>query len=191
MPEHCRFLLIPLVAGCVLAAPASASQFGFLKGSAKPVFKAFKDRQGRFSLESPKDWQIAPGAGGVLFTITQKKGEAAFVIERIELNQALAPAEVTEVFAEIEVDALQKREPEATAVSSQFVNRGLPKIVIDYTRVGLFGPERARQYSFPIGQELYRFTFSAPTTLFAKYDSVFAHVAGSFEPAVSGPGSFE
>ena len=184
MREH-RFVLalLLLVIGTGVM-PAAVGQFGFLKRGSKTQFQLFKDPGGRFSLEYPKDWQAVAGAGDVLVTFAQKKSEAALVVERFRMNQALAPDEITDLFAQIEADVLKEHQPKAADVTAKLVNAaGQRLIVIDYSRPGLSGPERARQYSFPVAQDLYRLTCSAVAAQFAKYDPVFTHVAESFKPA--------
>lgn len=175
------FLLIVSGTGVM---PAAVGQFGFLKGGSKTDFQLFTDPGGRFALEYPKDWQVIAGAGDVLVTFAQKKSEAAFVVERYRMSQALAPDEITDLFAQIEADVLKERQPKAVEVAAKIVHAsGQRLIVIDYSRPGLSGPERARQYSFPVGQDLYRLTCSAVRAQFAKYDPVFIHLAETFKPA--------
>jgi hypothetical protein len=43
--------------------------------------------------------------------------------------------------------------------------------------------ERVRQYSFPVGQDLYRVTCAAVSSQFAKADPLFTALAESFRPA--------
>lgn len=180
---HFVLALLLIVSGTGVM-PAAVGQFGFLKGGSKTDFQLFKDPGGRFSLEYPKDWQAVAGAGDVLVTFVQKKSEAAFVVERYRMNQALTPDEITDLFAQIEADVLKERQPKAADVTAKIVDaNGQRLIVIDYSRPGLSGPERARQYSFPVGQDLYRLTCSALKNQFAKYDPVFIHVAETFKPA--------
>lgn len=182
MRNHHRSLLPALIICSIVVEPAAAGQFGFLKRDSKPEYTPFKDPAGQFALEYPKDWQVIGGAGDVTVTFAQKKSEAALVVEHFKMNTALAPEEVTELFAQIESDVLKERQPKATDVVSKVVDQnGHRLIVIDYARPGLAGPERVRQYSFPVGQALYRLTCSAITAQFAKYDPMFAHVADTFK----------
>lgn len=185
MRNHCRSALVLFVALSILAPVVVRGQFGFLRGS-KSDFQTFSDPAGRFQLEYPKDWQPTAGIGDVLVTFAQKKSEAALVVERFHLNQALG--EINELFGQIEMDTLKERQPQATGVSFKVVgSKGLAVVMIDYSRPGLAGQEQARQYSFPIGQELYRLNCSAMMALFAKYDPVFLHIAGSFTTTAATP----
>jgi hypothetical protein len=178
-----------LVAGLLLSA-GLAPQFAWSAVSSKD-FQLFRDPAGRFSLEFPKDWQVNAGVGDVLVTFSQKKNEAALVVERFHLNLAPTAEKIDELFAQIEEDTLKERQPQAIAVSHRIADgNGRRFIVIDYTRPGLTRPlERARQYSLPIGQDLYRLICSAAAAQFAKYDPLFAHVNDSFTaPAAEVPG---
>jgi hypothetical protein len=44
----------------------------------------------------------------------------------------------------------------------------------------VLGSERVRQYSVPVGRQLYRLTCISSAAQFAAYDPVFAHIAASF-----------
>jgi hypothetical protein len=154
-------------------------------------FQLFRDPAGRFSLDFPKDWQVNAGVGDLLVTFAQKKNEAALVIERFHLNLAPTADKIDDLFAQIEEDTLKERQPQASDVSHKIVDgNGRRFIVIDYTRPGLTRPvERARQYSLPFGQDLYRLICSAAPNQFAKYDPLFAHASDSFTaPAADVPG---
>jgi hypothetical protein len=178
-----------LVAGLLLST-GLAPQFAWSAVSAKD-FQLFRDPAGRFSLEFPKDWQVNAGVGDVLVTFAQKKNEAALVVERFHLNLAPTPDKIDELFAQIEEDTVKERQPQAIAVSHRLADgNGRRFIVIDYTRPGLTRPlERARQYSVPIGQDLFRLICSAVPAQFAKYDPLFAHINDSFAaPGAGAPG---
>ena len=72
-------------------------------------------------------------------------------------------------------------------MQSKLVNAGGRRFVIlSYTRQGVAGTERIRQYSMPSGTDLYRLTCVASASQFARYEPVFAHVAASFTVASGG-----
>jgi hypothetical protein len=149
-------------------------------------FLLFTDPGRRFSVEFPKDWRwmIVAGSGEALTTFVQPKSEAAVVVERFHLKQWLEPEEVTEVFAQIESDYLKENQPKATdVVATLKTTSGRKTVVIDYTRPGLGERERVRQYSFPVGQDLYRVTCMALMSQFTKYESTLADMAQSLKPA--------
>ena len=182
------FLLVSaLILFGLASEPAVARQFPFWPGRPKAGFLTFSEPGGQFTLEYPKDWQVIAGAGDTIVTFAQKKNEAAIVVERFRLNIPLAPENVTALFAQIESDFLKERQPKATEVNARLVERNGPRmIVIDYARPGFARPERARQYSLPRGQMLFRLMCSAVTAQFTKYEPMFAHAAETFkvpEPA--------
>ena len=185
-----RFSATPWLVAALLLSAGLAPRFAWSAVSAKD-FQLFRDPASRFSLEFPKDWQVNAGVGDVLVTFAQKKNEAALVVERFHLNLAPTPEKIDELFAQIEEDTLKERQPQAIAVSHRLADgNGRRFIVIDYTRPGLTRPlDRARQYSLPIGQDLYRLICSAAPAQFAKYEPLFAHVNDSFTaPAPEVPG---
>jgi hypothetical protein len=175
-----RCALIVLVTVVTLAPSTVEGQFGLgvFRGS-KSDFKSFPDPGGRFQLEYPKDWQPLAGVGDVLVTFFQKNREATVIVERFHMNQP--PGEIDDTFAQIQVEVLKERQAQVTdAVAKVVASNGSPVVMIDYSRPGLAGLERARQYSFPVGQELYRLNCSALATVFAKYDPMFVRIAASF-----------
>jgi hypothetical protein len=174
--DHRRLLRPTLLAICTLLPTLAFAQLFGLGGK---DYKPFTDQGGRFQLEYPKDWQPILGVGDVLVTFAQKKGEAAFVIKRFQLLDD--PGAINEVFGQLESDALKMDQPQAKDVSFKIAGaNGRAVVVIDYSRPGLAGPERGRQYSFPIGRDVYRLNCAALTGLFAKYDPQFLHIAQSF-----------
>jgi hypothetical protein len=171
-----RFFIAGVCACCALSPAFAFAQFLGFGGN---DFKQFKDQAGRFQLEYPKDWQPTLGVGDVLVTFTQKKGESALVIRRFQLLDD--PGEINDVFGQLESDALKMDQPQAKDVSFKIVGaNGRPVVVIDYSRPGLAGSERGRQYSFPIGPNVYRLNCTALTGLFARYEPQFLHIAQSF-----------
>jgi hypothetical protein len=186
-PRH-RFPAPSLLVVWLLLFAGLAPRFAWSALSSKD-FQLFRDPAGRFSLEFPKDWQVNAGVGDVLVTFAQKKNEAALVIERFHLNLAPTADQIDDLFAQIEEDTLKERQPQASAVAHKIAGgNGRRFVVIDYTRPGLTKPvERARQYSLPIGQDLYRLVCSAAPNQFAKYEPLFAHVSESFTAPAAGP----
>lgn len=153
-------------------------------------YDQFKDPANRFTLEYPREWfwQLIPGVGDVLAAFTEKKGEAALIIERFQLQQKVAMNDMTDLFAQLELDVLKQKQPKATNFVSRLMDMpGRRIVVIDYARPGLLGPELARQYSYPIETSLYRLTCSSPQAYFGRYESAFARIAQTFK--VTGPTS--
>jgi hypothetical protein len=170
--------LLPLASAMLdaQAKPAAGVRKGY------QLFRGYPDR---FTFEYPiKDWeQIAGGTSSVL-TLTQKKREAAVVIEYQPLRLELAPNEIDEEFAKLELEPVTTRQPGATSTGLKLVEMGANKvIVIEYSRKGLAGPETVRQYSLALGKHLYRIVCSAPTASFGKHDAVFTAIVESFKLA--------
>jgi hypothetical protein len=136
----------------------------------------------RIRFEFPKkDWQIVPGGTVSMVSVTQKAGQAAVVVEHTKLNAALAPDDITDLFAQLEADQIKQAQPDASDMQSKLVSVGNRRLVIvGYTRRGVTGAERVRVYSVPVGVDLYRLTCSAASQQFARYEQVFAHVAATF-----------
>ena len=66
------------------------------------------------------------------------------------------------------------------STSTPATNAGL-RVPRRYTRPGIDTRERVRQYSYPVGQDLYRITCMAVSTEFSKYESTCETVASSLK----------
>src|SRR5262245_46521945 len=146
----------------------------------------FTDPQKRYSVEFPKDWtwMMVSGAGEPMVTFVHPRKEAAVVVERYRMRLALNRDQITDTFEKIETDLLRENQPRASDVASKMVTQnGRRLILIDYVRPGIETRERVRQYSYPVGQDLYRITCMAISTEFSKYESTFDTVASSLRGA--------
>lgn len=142
---------------------------------------------GMFSIELPKNWQLAPGHTGTIFASVEKTGRfepgALITVEYLRLQAALEPALIAGA-SERELKELQARELSGKGFTGE-VKKGAQGqfIVIRYRRPGLSGSDdHVVQYSFPIGTTMYRLICIAPAADIEKYRNVFAHVAASFTP---------
>lgn len=184
MSDRHRLQFMALLLTVAIAVPAVVGRSGVVQAQTFQ-FDLFKDPANRFTLEYPRDWfwQLIPGVGDLLAAFTERRGEAALIIERFQLQQRVAPNEITDLFAQLELDALKQKQPKASNFVSRLMDQpGRKVIVIDYSRPGLLGPELARQYSYPTGASLYRLTCSSPQAYFAKYDGAFTRIAQTFTP---------
>lgn len=165
----------------------AAVGFLMLAGSSlaqRPNYLLFTDPQKRYSVEFPKDWQwmMVSGAGEPLVTFIHPRKEAAVVVERYRMRVSLGRDQITDTFEKIETDLLKENQPRASDVASKTVTQnGRRLILIDYVRPGIDTRERVRQYSYPVGQDLYRITCMAVSTEFSKYESTFETVASSLK----------
>jgi hypothetical protein len=152
------------------------------------IFRAFQDR---FTFEYPvKDWDTVAGGTSSLVALAQKKREAAVVVEYQPLRLELAPNEIDQDFAKLEAEPVTTRQPSAADVTVKLIDVGSNRvIVVEYTRKGIAGAERVRQYSLPLGKQLYRLVCSAPATLFAKHEPTFTAMVESFKVAAAPAGS--
>ena len=127
-----------------------------------------------------KDWMVLPSSGALVLAAASRKGDAVVLIERSTLRQALDPADITDLFAQIEIDAIKERQPKAADFQSKVLDSGARRLVaVQYSRPGVLGNERVRQYSVPVGTDLYRVTCISSAARFAVYDPVFSHIAAS------------
>ena len=148
----------------------------------KVQFQALRATDAPVQLDSPKkDWMVLPSSGSVLIVLASKKGDAVVLVERTTLRQALEASDITDLFAQIETDAIKERQPKAADFQSKVLDSGDRRLVaVQYSRPGVLGSERVRQYSLAVGKQLYRVTCIASAAQFAAYDPVFSHIAASF-----------
>lgn len=135
-----------------------------------------------FSVEVPrKEWLVLPASRSALMVLAARKGDADVLVERTALQFALAPEDITDVLATVQVEAAKTRDPKATDFDARVLDAGTRRLVaIQYTRPGVLGQERVRQYTIPAGQWLYHITTVAQASQFAAYERIFAHIAASF-----------
>lgn len=172
-----------LRAGLVLALLVMSSHAAL---ALRPNYLLFTDPAKRFSVEFPKDWKwvIVAGSGEALVMFVQPKNEASVIVERFRMKQNLAPADITDLFVEIEADVLKENQPRATSVEGKVLTgNGRRTAVLDYTRPGLKANERVRQFSYPVEDRLYRVTCVAADGAFKKYEPAFANIAESLKSA--------
>lgn len=180
-----------------LAASFSLAALQFAHGQS---YASFADPERRFSIEYPRDWNwlVVAGYGEAAVVFTEPKKEAAFVVQISRLRQPIEPGDVTDLFAQIEVEALKADKPQATDVVSKVISWGEKRaVIVEYSRPRLTLPalqrastndrERVRQYSYPAGRKLYHVTCIAGLAQFSKYDAVFASVFKSLAPGATQP----
>jgi hypothetical protein len=84
---------------------------------------------------------------------------------------------------------LKENQPRASEVDARIVTQGPKRLVqIDYKRPGIGEPgktedQRVRQFSFPIGGNLYRITCFANASQFNRYESTCQWAAESLKSA--------
>ncbi len=153
-------------------------------------YNTFTDPSKRYSVEFPRDWNwmVVAGAAEALSTFYHPKREAAIVVERFKMKVVLTQG-ITDFFAQIESDVLKENQPNVMDVNARVVAQGQKRLVqIDYRRPGVGEPgkvedERVRQYSVPVGGNLYRITCASLASQFGKYEVVFQWAAESLKSA--------
>ena len=146
-----------------------------------PGYATFQDPDATFALEYPSSWQTTTGRGDLVVTFTAPRREAVVTIERLRMSIPLTPGDITEAFADIERDLLKERQPGVSDVRARLEDRrGQPMVIADYSRSGVRGQERVRQYSLPAGQTVFRLVCVSSDPQFEQYASAFARVADTF-----------
>lgn len=143
--------------------------------------------KGTFSIELPKDWQLAPGQTNTILSSVERKGKnqtgGAITLEYQALRAPLGPALMVEAIR-LELEDVKSRELSGKDFASEVKNAPFgPFMFIHYRRPGLLGADdHVVRYSIPVGTTLYRIICVAPSATMAKYQPVFAYVAASFMP---------
>ncbi len=146
---------------------------------------------GAFQIALPKNWHLAPGHTGTIFSLVEdtRKWETGGLItlEYMRLQAPLEPSLIA-AFGERELKEVQNRELSGKQFNVAVKNGQLgPIILLQYDRPGISGTDdHVAQYSIPIGLVMYRLVCIAPTASVEKYRAMFAHVAASFQPAKAG-----
>jgi hypothetical protein len=176
------FLLLFLLAVPAAAqTDAAGSTDPWYGRTSRVQFQVLKVAREGFQLEWPKkDWLMVPSAGSLSLVLVSKKGDATVVVQRSSLRQPLEPSDITDLFAQLESDAI-KEQQKALDVQARVIDAGGRRLAAaQFQRDGAAGPERVRQYSIPAGTRLYRLVCVSTSGQFLAFEAVFAHMAASF-----------
>lgn len=138
-----------------------------------------------FRIELPKDWQLAPGHTGTIFSMVEKtkKWETGGMIS-LEYQRLQAPLDPQLIASAVDhqLDEVKLREASGKQFAGVVKSGTLgPFIFIQYDRPGLSGgDDHVAQYEMPVGTTLYRLVCIAPKAQIETYRPMFAHVAASF-----------
>jgi hypothetical protein len=173
---------IPAAAPAAQTAAAGKTADAWLARTPRLQFQPQRAADAPIQLDLPtKDWMVLPSSGSLVLALASRKGDAVVLVERSALRQALEAEDITDLFAQIEVDAIRDQYPKAADIQWKLLGLGARRLVaVQYGRSGVLGPERVRQYSVPVGRQLYRVTCISRAAVFAVYDPVFSHIAASF-----------
>ena len=182
------------VAACLLALSgvqthltAQAADPWFARSAKPKDFEAPRLPWAGINIELPKGWQLLTGHSGILLTAAEKarsnQAGGVIILEQMRLGDTLLPKDLTDATLNFEAVSTREREPSAEKFEQQIkqASDGRRFIFIQYTRPGLYGPDRVTQYSVPAGLTLFRVIGIAPEAQVAKYQSTCAHVADSFK----------
>lgn len=141
----------------------------------------------RFRFDMPaRGWRVVAGGSVSIVTLAEEGGAAALVVEWAPSDPEKTSIFSDERFVVSERDILRNQQPEADGIDAQLVTLGSRRLVIvSYSRPGVRGRERARQYSYATGSGVYRLTCTAGASRFADFEDVFAQVAATFETETS------
>jgi hypothetical protein len=140
-----------------------------------------------FTIELPKDWQLVPGHGGILLTAAEKTRKdqpaAVIMLEQMRLQDSVLPKDLSANTLSFEADVTKERDPSGQNFQQEIkqATDGRRYMFLQYTRPGLYGPDRVTQYSIPAGLILFRVICIAPQAQIDKYKPMCAHVAESFK----------
>jgi hypothetical protein len=180
-----------LVLGCLVAVADPSAQTTpdpWYSLQAKPKnFDAPKVFTGAFSIQLPKNWQLAPGHTGTIFSLVEKtRGPEVGALITLEYRSLQLPLEPIQIPAasERQLSEVQTRELRGKQFARAVKTGRLgPIIFIEYNRPGMSGSDdHVVQYWMPIGTTMYTLICVAPAAELEKYKPIFAHVAASFTP---------
>jgi hypothetical protein len=178
-------LMTGSLAAALPAPPALQTEAvdAWIAPTTKVQFEPQRAADAPLQLDLPKkDWMVLPSSGSMLLILASRKGDAVVLLERLTLNLVLEAADITDLFAQIEIDAIKKQQPKAAEFQSRVLHSGQLRLVaVQYGRPGVLGSERVRQYSIPIDKQLYHVTCISSAAQFGAYDPVFSHIAASFK----------
>lgn len=156
----------------------------FMRSPRPKDFEVPKVALGGFTIELPKDWQLARGFNTFLLVVTEKTKNslpgASIIVERWQLADSLDVNEMLATYLRDEY--LKKRETAVQKFDQELKDvAGRKFILTRYTRDGVVGQDAVVDYSMPIGKVLYRVTGIAPMSQVTRYQPTFAHVAFSLK----------
>jgi len=164
----------------------------FVKSPKPKDFEAPKLPWNNISIELPKNWQLVTGLNGVLLSAAERtkanQPGGVIVLEQMRLQDTLSAKDLSDSTLTFETASTRERDPAGQNFEQQLKNAsdGRRYIFIQYTRPGLYGPDRVTQYSVPAGLILYRVICVVPEAQIAKYQPTCAHVADSFKVIAAG-----
>jgi hypothetical protein len=177
-------LMLALAGVCQLSCSAATTA---VQTPGSPAIAASDNRLSTldgFTVDYPKnDWNLLGGAGSALVVFAHKDRQVTVAIERNKIALPLAPDEITDQTATLEIEEWQARRPAASGFTHQFMdNAGVRLIVIDFTQPGPQGAEHVRMYTLPRGSDWYRVICTFTRGTFDRYRDTCHRIALSVHP---------
>jgi hypothetical protein len=134
---------------------------------------------GSFSVDYPKkDWQVLGGTGSSIVVFVHKSRDATVAVERTKIAVPLAPNEIVDQTAALEIEEWQARRPLSAGYSHQiFDAMGARSIVIDFNQPGPAGAEHVRMYTMPRGADWFRVVCTTAQRTFDTYKETCHRIA--------------
>lgn len=159
-----------------------------LPSFAQRGWQAYQDPYERFAVRHPSSWRAFFGIGATLAVIAEKDGKATVFIEYLRLQQPLDSARDYDLIVQIERDLIAERVPKAEQIAPLAARPELPGVVaLEFTRPGLKGADRVRQFSVVNGTDLFRILCVAPAPEFGRFTPIFDQLVRSFTAAPTPP----
>jgi len=168
------------------APPASDLWFRAVPASVLKT-RVYEDPSQRFTIEVPaKDWQPVPGGIDSLVLFQHKKGQASAAIELQTLNVASEQRAVNETFVTYLAQGIRAADPKVGQISQRIITAGEFRVAtLVYDRPGISGPEELRVYYLLRGRHLFRLICRTAKGQMTSFETVFAHMAATFNAAVA------
>jgi hypothetical protein len=171
------------MAAAVTVAVVGLGCVAVLAQSAPKMRKLTVPGQG-FAIDYPeRDWTLVASGNTLVFTVVQRRFEAALHVERTPLQVELSPEDIGDVFLSVEADHIRETTPSATDLKADLQDLGERRVAaFVYRRNGVTGPEQVLQYSMPAGKHLYRIIAVARPDRFDRHLPALQAMAVSLAP---------
>lgn len=183
--EWHRCLQIVFLLGSLLSAvPATAQNPLKWFGDRGTKYEIYKDPDGRFEMEYPKDWRVLPSNTSSTLVGFSRSDGPTFFVDYVPLRDKLTKSEL-DAMADTEVLRLKGLQPKATGFKPEMLeSKAGSGVLIRYSRPGT-GPESVIQYSFAANADLYRLNGVVAEKQLQKYEPMIMHMIQSFQNKTS------
>lgn len=142
-------------------------------------YKTFTDSARQFTFDHPGNWKLAGGVRNFVVTLVESGVKGWIVVEHVPTTSS-APDTLGDGFVnQVVLAELRASQPGIQNVQPSRLKDRPRVIVVDFTRTGINGNERLRQYVLAEGTVFVRMTCIAPEKEFEKQRKTFETVANS------------